>query len=164
VGAEPVCIGFIGPSGAGKSTVIERIVPLLRAGGLRVGVLKHSHHPFERPGSDSDRFCRSEADGVAVLAPDGLWMPRPASDPCPRALAGRIFAGFDLVLVEGFRGAGLPAFHVARPGTPPDPRPAPGPHLGTIAGRELAGALPIDAPAVIAAAVRAAAAQLRATG
>ena len=63
MGAEPVCIGFIGPSGAGKSTVIERIVPLLRAGGLRVGVLKHSHHPFERPGSDSDRFCRSEADG-----------------------------------------------------------------------------------------------------
>lgn len=163
--AVPTCIGFIGPSGAGKSTVIARALPILRAEGLRVAVLKHSHHALERPGSDSARFTAAGADGVAVVGADGVWLPGAPPEADPRGLAARWFGSADLVLVEGFRAAELPAFRVERPGLAADPGwVARGPVLGWIAGPARPGAIPIDDPRAIAAAIRAAAAQLREIG
>lgn len=161
----PTCIGFIGPSGAGKSTVIARALPFLRAAGLRVAVLKHSHHALERPGSDSARFAAAGADGVAVVGADGIWLPGAPAEVDPRGLAARCFPTADLVLVEGFRAAQLPSFRVERSGLPNDPSwESRGPLLGWIAGPTRAGAIPIDDPSAIAAAIRAAAAQLREIG
>ncbi|MBS0302818.1 MAG: molybdopterin-guanine dinucleotide biosynthesis protein MobB, partial [Proteobacteria bacterium] len=44
--------GFAGFSGAGKTTLIEQVIALFKARGLRVSVLKHAHHRFDidRPG------------------------------------------------------------------------------------------------------------------
>ena len=39
----PPVVGFVGPSGSGKTTLITRVLPVLRAEGLRVAVLKHAH-------------------------------------------------------------------------------------------------------------------------
>ena len=49
--------GFAGYSGSGKTTLIERVLPKLIAHGLRVSVIKHTHHDFDldRPGKDSYR-------------------------------------------------------------------------------------------------------------
>ncbi len=50
-------IGLAGWSGAGKTTLLVRLIPVLRARGLRVATLKHAHHDFDvdQPGKDSFR-------------------------------------------------------------------------------------------------------------
>ncbi len=35
--------GVAGRSGMGKTTLLERLIPALRARGLRVSLIKHSH-------------------------------------------------------------------------------------------------------------------------
>lgn len=64
-------VGFCGPSGSGKTTLIERLLPLLRARGLRVSVIKHAHSGFDidQPGKDSWRHRRAGAFEV-LLASD----------------------------------------------------------------------------------------------
>ena len=40
-------LGFVAWSGTGKTTLLERLIPRLVARGLRLGVLKHTHHAFD---------------------------------------------------------------------------------------------------------------------
>ena len=40
-------IGFAAFSGTGKTTLLMHLLPLLRARGLRIGMIKHAHHTFE---------------------------------------------------------------------------------------------------------------------
>jgi molybdopterin-guanine dinucleotide biosynthesis protein B len=49
--------GFAGFSGSGKTTLIERVIPRLVAGGLRVSLIKHAHHDFDidKPGHRTPR-------------------------------------------------------------------------------------------------------------
>lgn len=48
-------LGFVARSGTGKTTLLVRLLPLLKARGLRIGMIKHAHHDFEidYPGKDS---------------------------------------------------------------------------------------------------------------
>ncbi len=48
-------LGFAAYSGTGKTTLLTRLIPLLKAQGLRVGVIKHAHHKVDvdKPGKDS---------------------------------------------------------------------------------------------------------------
>ena len=57
---EPPALSVVGWSGAGKTTLLTRLVPALRARGLRVGVVKHSSddHPLDRDGSDTARYAQ----------------------------------------------------------------------------------------------------------
>jgi energy-coupling factor transporter ATP-binding protein EcfA2 len=63
--------GIAGRSGSGKTTLIEAMLPLLGARGLKVSVIKHSHHDFEMepPGKDSARFRQAGAQEVMVASP-----------------------------------------------------------------------------------------------
>ena len=47
--------GFAAYSGSGKTTMIENLVPLFVAHGLKVSLIKHAHHAFDvdQPGKDS---------------------------------------------------------------------------------------------------------------
>ena len=49
--------GFTGRSGSGKTTLIEKLIPIFTSTGLRVSVIKHTHHDFDvdQPGKDSWR-------------------------------------------------------------------------------------------------------------
>jgi len=66
----PVAVGFVGHSGSGKTTVLERLLPVLRERGLKVGYLKNTHKGFQmdRAGKDTDRLFESGADRVALKA------------------------------------------------------------------------------------------------
>src|ERR1700749_5202174 len=57
-------IGLAGWSGAGKTTLLTRVIPHLRAEGLRVSVIKHAHHKFDidTPGKDSWRHREAGAE------------------------------------------------------------------------------------------------------
>ena len=62
---KAVCIA--GWSDSGKTTLIERLIPLLTDRGLRVGVVKHTHHSLsmDQHGSDTDRY-RGSGAAIAV--------------------------------------------------------------------------------------------------
>ncbi len=111
-------IGFAGYSGSGKTTLIERLLPRLVADGLRVSVLKQSHHDIEldSPGKDSWRHRQAGAHEV-LLATSGRWMlvHELRGAPVPD-LAAQLacLSPCDLVLVEGFRHEALPKLEVHR--------------------------------------------------
>jgi len=59
----PPVLGIAGWSGSGKTTLLERLIPALARRGVRVGVIKQTHHDFEldRPGKDSHRLRQAGA-------------------------------------------------------------------------------------------------------
>jgi molybdopterin-guanine dinucleotide biosynthesis protein MobB len=107
-------VAVSGPSGAGKTRLLARLVRLLVARGLRVGVLKHTRHrhPLDPPAKDTAVLRRAGAAGSVLAAPHGVAAVVPPTD-SPRALS-RLLPPVDLVLAEGFRGAPLPRVEVHR--------------------------------------------------
>lgn len=111
-------LGIVGWSGSGKTTLIERLLPLLAQAGLRVSVVKQSHHDIEtdRPGKDSWRHRQAGAQEVLLSTPY-RWMLmhelRGAPEPRLDELIGRL-SPCDLVLVEGYKRASHPKLEVWR--------------------------------------------------
>lgn len=100
-------LGIAGPSDSGKTTLIEKVLPLLRAEGLVVSTIKHVHHTLEVdvPGKDSFRHRKAGAAEVMIALPDGWVLHHPASGgkrPALDEIVARMSV-CDLVLVEGFR-------------------------------------------------------------
>jgi len=95
-------LAFCGRSGSGKTTLLERLLASLTP-GLRVGYAKHDAHGFEmdRAGKDTWRAAQSGASVVRIQSPAG-WAGL-GSLPDSPALGRQLFAGCDLVLVEGYR-------------------------------------------------------------
>jgi molybdopterin-guanine dinucleotide biosynthesis protein B len=98
----PAMIQVIGPSGSGKTRAIEEAIRRLRRRGLRVGVLKHSHHSLEVAGKDTDRF-RKAGGNVVVFASDQCVL---FSDWEPAAFASVL--PVDVLLIEGYHRRGYP--------------------------------------------------------
>jgi len=91
-------------SNSGKTTLIEKIIPVLKARGLRVAVVKHTHAGYEmdRPGKDSWRFREAGADAVMLVGPDGLVLTKklPAE---PLAELEFLARDVDIIIQEGFK-------------------------------------------------------------
>ena len=92
-------------SNSGKTTLIEKIVKILKARGLRVTVVKHASAGFEldKPGKDSWRFQQAGADSVVLVGPGKMAVIRkidgiPSSEEIERAAGGA-----DIVIQEGFK-------------------------------------------------------------
>jgi molybdopterin-guanine dinucleotide biosynthesis protein B len=71
VSAARKVIGVVGSSGSGKTTLLEFLVSRLASEGVKVNVIKHSHHDFELepPRKDSARFRRAGAAEVMIASP-----------------------------------------------------------------------------------------------
>lgn len=116
--AAPRVFGIAGYSGAGKTTLIEGLLPRLRQRGLKVAVIKQTHHDVDPdpPGKDSRRH-RAAGAGEVILAGPKRWVLThecEGSVPTLVQLTARL-APCDLVLVEGFRHERLPKLEVFRP-------------------------------------------------
>lgn len=97
-----------GPSNSGKTTLIEQLVPRLRACGLRVATVKHAHHgiELEPPGKDSWRHAQADAEAVALVSPGRtVWILHTPQELPMQEAVGRMEGWADLVLVEGFKHA-----------------------------------------------------------
>jgi molybdopterin-guanine dinucleotide biosynthesis protein B len=119
-------VGFAGYSGAGKTTLIERLIPLLKARGEAVSVVKHAHHGFDMdtPGKDSWRHREAGAQEVVIASDRRLALLREYAveqAPSARGLIAELRQDVDWVLVEGFKHEDLPRLEVRRSG---DARPA----------------------------------------
>ena len=68
-------VGIVGHQGSGKTTLIERLIPALRARSLSVSTIKHTHHhqiELDAPGKDSYRHRTAGASEV-IVASDTGW-------------------------------------------------------------------------------------------
>lgn len=110
-------ISFIGWSGAGKTTFIEKLIPVLRARGLRVAVLKSDGHDFQmdREGKDTFRFSTAGAECVAISNSRhaAILENRPLSFD---ELYARV-KNVDIILAEGWYSQPLPRVEVVRGGS-----------------------------------------------
>jgi molybdopterin-guanine dinucleotide biosynthesis protein B len=117
--ANPMKVfGVAGYSGMGKTTLLERLVPELRARGLTVSLIKHSHKDIEidRRGKDSYRLRESGCKEVLLLG-NQRWALmhelRGAPEPPLDYLLDRM-QHCDLVLVEGFKDGDFPKLEIWR--------------------------------------------------
>lgn len=111
-------LGVVGWKDSGKTTLIVRLIQHFVARGLRVGSIKHAHHPVEldRPGKDSYKHAQAGAQEV-ILASAARWAlfrelggaPEPSLDDLVQRMAP-----CDLVLVEGFKEHAHPKIEVHR--------------------------------------------------
>jgi molybdopterin-guanine dinucleotide biosynthesis adapter protein len=117
---HPPVLGFAAFSGTGKTTLLTQLIPLLKRSGLRVGVIKHSHHDIEldQPGKDSHRLRMSGAASVMLVSAHRRTV-FTELDAGQQTLADHIDSlptkALDLVLVEGFRDEAFPKIELHRP-------------------------------------------------
>ena len=100
--------------------MLVRLLPRLRARGLRVGVVKHAHHDFDtdQPGKDSYELRKAGATQMLVgssrrsaliIERESTTEPRLA-ELLPLLDTG----GLDLILVEGFKAEPFPKIELHR--------------------------------------------------
>ena len=105
-------VGFAGYSGSGKTTLVEKLIPALKAHGLRVSVVKHAHHSFDidQPGKDTRRHRDAGAFEVVVASQNRLALMREFEKPARLSvhhLIAELCSAVDWVLVEGFKDSDL---------------------------------------------------------
>jgi molybdopterin-guanine dinucleotide biosynthesis protein B len=113
-------LGFAAASGTGKTTLLMQIIPLLKNHGLRIGLIKHSHHDFEidHPTKDSFRLRLAGASPVLLVSKyrralitelTGLQEPT-----LNEQLSFFDQSELDLLLVEGFKSETFPKIELHR--------------------------------------------------
>ncbi len=112
-------LGVVGWSGSGKTTLLEYLVAQLAARGLRINIVKHSHHDIllEPPHKDSARLRMAGAAEVMIASPFRTAVMRElrgAPEPTLGEQLARL-AQADLTLVEGYKWEPIPKLEVHRP-------------------------------------------------
>lgn len=66
---RPAVLAVSGVHNSGKTTLLEKLLPVLRSRGLKVGVIKHDGHDFtpDVPGTDSLPSAGSRCRGRGGL-------------------------------------------------------------------------------------------------
>ena len=105
-------------SGSGKTTLIEKVVPLLKARGLRVAVIKHASKGFhlDTPGKDSWRFQEAGADAVLLAGPDRMALMKKLDAALSLSELERMVSDADIIIEEGFKREGKNRIEVFRSG------------------------------------------------
>jgi len=118
--AQVPILGFAAASGTGKTTLLTRLIPDLKHKGLRIGLIKHSHHDFEidQPGKDSFRLREAGASPVMLVSKHRrAIITELASEKEPKLNDQlKLFdqSELDLILVEGFRTEKFPKIELHR--------------------------------------------------
>ncbi len=113
---RPAVLAVSGVHNSGKTTLLEKLLPVLRGQGLKVGVIKHDGHDFtpDVPGTDSFRLREAGAEGVAVYSGQRYLLTEEFCLTEQDLLALFERHGYDLVLLEGFKNSGWPKIEVVR--------------------------------------------------
>jgi molybdopterin-guanine dinucleotide biosynthesis adapter protein len=110
--------GFAGWSGSGKTTLIEQLIPRFRARGIRVSLIKHTHHAIDidQPGKDTHRHRMAGCEEVLISASSRWALIRELRGAPELSLdeAVAMLSACDLVLVEGYKFAAIPKLEIFR--------------------------------------------------
>lgn len=115
-------LGFAAASGTGKTTLLTQLLPLLKKEGLRVGLIKHSHHDFEIDYAGKDSFELRKAGATPVLLVSKYR--RAIIEEFENQPEPNLFDQIalfnpektDLILVEGFRNEAIAKIELHRAG------------------------------------------------
>lgn len=114
-------LGFVARSGTGKTTLLKQVIPLLKQQGLRVGLIKRSHHNFEidHPGKDSHTLRMAGASPVMLTSSHRRAVITEHAEPREFSLDEELAhfdqSAVDLILVEGFKHEIMPKIEICRP-------------------------------------------------
>jgi len=118
--AQVPILGFAAASGTGKTTLLCQLIPILKNNGVRIGIIKHSHHDFDmdQPGKDSYQLRKAGALTVMLVSPYRRATITEFTEPRQPKLADQIAAfdqtNLDLLLVEGFKHEAFPKIELHR--------------------------------------------------
>jgi molybdopterin-guanine dinucleotide biosynthesis protein B len=113
----PPVLSIISKKNSGKTTLLEKLIPELKARGYRVGTVKHDTHGFEidHKGKDTWRHKKAGAETVAISSP---WKISVIKDVAVEMeideIVAQHFADMDIVITEGYKRAAKPQIEVFR--------------------------------------------------
>ena len=112
---RPKIIAIAGKSGSGKTTLLEKIIPILKNRGHRLGTVKHAHKEVEidKKGKDSWRHRQAGADATLVVSPDTIALVKDRETDALAELAPYL-SDMDLIIVEGFKREPMPKIEIFR--------------------------------------------------
>jgi molybdopterin-guanine dinucleotide biosynthesis protein B len=114
----PPLIGIVGWKKSGKTTLAVRLIEEFTRRGLRVASVKHAHHAFQIDDGDTDsaRHRRAGAGQVAIVSSKRWALVTELGD-APEPDFADVIASLgpcDLVIVEGYKSAGIPKIEARR--------------------------------------------------
>jgi len=114
-------LGFVAWSGTGKTTLLTKTIPLLKAMGIKIGVIKHVHHKFDIdiPGKDSYRLREAGATQVIAASNIRIAFMHELEDlnkePSLQDALNTLQTDFlDIILIEGYKHEALPKIELHR--------------------------------------------------
>ena len=109
-------VSVCGRSKVGKTTFLVKLIRELTIRGHRIGVIKHSVHPFvaSEPGRDTWKHTQAGAQAVAFASGSELHISRQLDDEMDIDEIARMLGDVDPVLTEGYKGAHKPKIEVSR--------------------------------------------------
>jgi molybdopterin-guanine dinucleotide biosynthesis protein B len=119
--AQVPILGFAAFSGTGKTTLLTQTIPVLKHHGVRIGLIKHSHHNFQidQPGKDSFRLREAGASPVMLVSTHRRAIITEISPEQEPRLDDQLKlldqSELDLILVEGFKAEQFPKIELHRP-------------------------------------------------
>jgi molybdopterin-guanine dinucleotide biosynthesis protein B len=111
----PQMISIVGRSQSGKTTLIEKLIPVLKRRGYKIGTIKHSHHifDFDKTGKDSWRHKDAGAETVIIASQGKIAMVKNDYQGSLHCLQ-KFFDDLDLVITEGYKKEDKPKIEVVR--------------------------------------------------
>ena len=118
-------ISVIGRKSAGKTTLVVALVQEFVRRGLRVGSVKHGHHPavLDVEGKDTWRhYQEARAERTLIESPGHrVLFERTDQESDPLTLIRRYLQDMDIVVLEGFKSYPIPKIEVHRTTEHPTP-------------------------------------------
>lgn len=114
---KPLTIGITGKSGSGKTTLIEKIIPILKSRGHRLGVVKHARRGFQmdKTGKDSWRHKEAGAEATLVVSANTIALVKDEETSSLNQIL-HYLSDMDLIIVEGFKQEKIPKIEIFRMG------------------------------------------------
>jgi molybdopterin-guanine dinucleotide biosynthesis protein B len=108
-------LSVIGRSNTGKTTLLERLIPVLKSRGLRVGTIKHHAGDFEidREGKDSYRHKKAGASVSMITSSEKIGLVADVTQELTLSELVRLYMrDIDLVITEGYKREHMPKLEV----------------------------------------------------
>jgi molybdopterin-guanine dinucleotide biosynthesis protein MobB len=110
-------VSIVGMKKSGKTTLIEKLVPILKEKGYKVGTIKHDAHSFEidHPGTDSYRHFKAGANTTIIASKNKTAIIKRSSSPIKlEEIAERFLYDMDIIITEGYKKENKPKIEVTR--------------------------------------------------
>jgi len=113
----PAIVAIIGNSNSGKTTLIEKLIPELKARGYRVATIKHTPHGMTLDDRDKDswRHLQAGSEATVISSQTQVVLIKPVAPDVTLDEIARLFGeNYDIILAEGFKQDNVPKIEVHR--------------------------------------------------